>query len=305
MRTTVVNYFKKPSILGLSLLEHFGKWLPDKPYLRLMYRLKFGKKLDLQNPSTFSEKLQWLKLYDRKPEYSKIVDKYLVKEYVAKLIGDSHVIPTYGVWDKPEDIEWEKLPDSFVLKTTNGGGAVGVVICKDKTDFNQKQAVEMLNHSLSTDVYSYYKEWPYKNVSKRVIAEKYILPQSMPDLYDYKFFTFNGEPRVLLFCSERKNGNSKWDFYDMNMQRIPIKAVHHNNSEIDLKKVIDSDSFEQMKEIARTLANNKDFVSVDLYFVEDRIYFGEMTFYSGAGFLQYEPADFDLTLGNMLNLTKK
>lgn len=278
-------------------------FLSDKCYLKRNYRMAFGRKLDLKNPKTHSEKLQWLKLYDRRPEYSMMVDKYEAKNYVSSIIGAEYIIPTYGVWDKAEEIDWDKLPDQFVFKCTHDSG--GIIIVKDKNAVDRKEIEMRLSRMLKRN---YYKtggrEWPYKNVKPRVMAEQFMISNDTPnhDIPDYKFFSFNGEPRVLLFCTERKNGSSKWDFYDMDMQRIKVAALHHETTSLNLGDFISQEVFEKMKEIARSLAKVKAYVSVDLYYINKQIYFGELTFYSGGGWLQYDPEDFDLTLGNMLTL---
>lgn len=174
-----------------------------------------GKLLRLSNPRTFNEKIQWLKLYNRQEEYCNLVDKYAVKEYVSNLIGEKYVIPTIGVWDTPEKIEWSKLPSKFVLKTTHGGGNLGVVICRDKSIIQKDNIISKLNKSLKGDIYRTYREWPYKNVPKRIIAEPFMesdYPEG--DLDDYKFFCFNGKPK---YCQVIRDRNTKEsiDFYDM------------------------------------------------------------------------------------------
>lgn len=297
-------FLHNPYEIFVSAAKKVKVLFPDETFLKIIFRSRKGYKLNLKNPKAFSEKLQWLKLHDRRPEYVKMVDKYAVKDYVSSILGPEITIPTLGVWDTVDDIEWDKLPDQFVLKCTHDSG--GIVICRDKSKLDRKEAKKKLKYGLHRDYYLTEREWPYKNVKRRIIAEQLLLPRTedgeVQDLYDYKFFTFNGEPKVLLFCSERKNGTSKWDFFDMEMNRIPVAAIHHCTTTIDLDKVIDRDAFERMKSIARALSKDLAFVSVDLYYVNKQIYFGELTFYSGSGFLSYDPADFDITLGNMLKL---
>lgn len=280
--------------------------LSDESYLKINYRLAFGRKLDLKNPKTMSEKLQWLKLYDRKPEYSMMVDKCDAKKFVASIIGEEYIIPTYGVWDRSADIEWEKLPSQFVFKCTHDSG--GIIIVKDKDKANRAEIGEKLDRMLKRNYYrTGGREWPYKNVKPRIMAEQFMISNDTPnhDIPDYKFFSFNGEPRVLLFCTERKNGSSKWDFYDMDMQRIDVAALHHETTSLNLTDFVSKEVFEKMKEISRALAKVKAYVSVDLYYINKQIYFGELTFFSGGGWLQYNPADFDLKLGEMLTLPNK
>ena len=170
----IIQVLFSPKRFLLYLLKISANIWPDKIYLKIKYRLMMGKPLNLKEPKTFNEKLQWLKLYNRLPEYTTMVDKYAVKEFVASKIGNEYIIPTLGVWDTPEDIEWEKLPNQFVLKTTHGGGGCGVVICKDKSSFDIHMAKKELQKSLDSDLYLIFREWPYKGVKKRIIAEKYM-----------------------------------------------------------------------------------------------------------------------------------
>ncbi len=269
--------------------------------LKVVYRYKMGKKLNLKNPKTFSEKLQWLKLYDRKPEYTNMVDKYAVKKYVADIIGEEYVIPTLGVWNRPEDIEWDKLPNQFVLKTTHGGGNMGVVICKDKSCFNKQQAVETLNASLKIDLYKIWREWPYKNVPRRVIAEKYIEAQpDIKDLRDYKFFCFDGEVKALFVATGRQNPNEevKFDFFDADFNHLPFKQGHENAREIPAKP----ENFELMKRAAERLSKGKPHVRVDLYDLGSKVLFGELTFFHFSGMVPFKPEEWDNRFGDMLTL---
>lgn len=286
-----------------SIISNFFRWLPDATYLKLLYRFKMGHRLDLKNPQTFTEKLQWLKLYNRKLEYTKMVDKYAVKEYVAKIIGEEYIIPTLGVWDKPEDIDWGSLPNQFVLKTTHGGGGGGVVICKDKTTFDKTTAIAKLKESMASDIYSGLREWPYKNVPKRIIAEKFMAPEKSPapkDLPDYKFFCFNGEPK---YCQVIRDRHTKEtiDFYDMDWNHMPfvgLNPVARNG----LTPVARPGNLDEMKEICRKLADSKSFVRVDLYVIDDKTYFGELTLYPASGMGVFTPSEWNDKLGDWLTL---
>lgn len=200
------TYFKEPSKFCLALLTHFGTWLPDALYLKIMFRLKMGYSLNLKAPKTFNEKLQWLKLYNRKYEYTSMVDKCEAKIIAEKLLGKDYIIPTLGVWDRFEDIDFSILPDRFVLKSTNGGGGGGIVICRDKSKLDKTSSAKCLNHSLKTSIYKNFKEWPYKNVKPRILAEQFMVDES-GELRDYKFYCFNGEPKVFLIASERFSGH--------------------------------------------------------------------------------------------------
>ena len=286
-----------------SIISNFFRWLPDAAYLKLLYRFRMGHRLDLKNPQTFTEKLQWLKLYNRKPEYTKMVDKDAVKEYVANIIGEEYIIPTLGVWDKPEDIDWGSLPNQFVLKTTHGGGGGGVVICKDKTTFDKTTAIAKLKESMASDIYSGLREWPYKNVPKRIIAEKFMAPEKSPapkDLPDYKFFCFNGEPK---YCQVIRDRHTKEtiDFYDMDWNHMPfvgLNPVARNG----LTPVARPGNLDEMKEICRKLADSKSFVRVDLYVIDDKTYFGELTLYPASGMGVFTPSEWNDKLGDWLTL---
>lgn len=287
-----------------SLIVRLSRLLPDKLYLSLKFYKNFRRFPNWKNPQTFSEKLQWLKLYDRNPEYTKMVDKYAVKEYVASIIGEKYVIPTLGVWDRPEDIEWEKLPDQFVLKTTHGGGSNGVVICRNKAVFDKKKAIDSMNENLKTDLYVVWREWPYKNVPKRIIAEKYIEPSpNTKDLPDYKFFCFDGVVKGLFVATERQNPNEevKFDFFDADFNHLPFRQGH-NHAKVYLKK---PENFELMKKIAELLSKGMPHVRVDLYDLGDKVLFGELTFFHFSGMVPFEPEEWDKKFGNYIQLPNK
>ena len=272
----------------------------DKMYLKMLFRLKMGYKLDLKNPKTYSEKLMWLKIHDNNPEYSELVDKYAVKAIVAQKIGEQYVIPTLGVWDRPEDIEWDKLPDRFVLKTTHGGGNTGVVICKEKASFDRENAIEKLNKSLKQDIYKTLREWPYKNVPRRIIAEQYIESDNN-DLPDYKFFCFDGEVKALFVGTERGTGNVKFDYFDANFNHLDLVQLHPMSGRIIPKPVC----FEEMKEVASKLSKGIPHVRIDLYEVNGHAYFGEYTFYHHGGCVPFHPQKWDEVFGSWITLPKK
>lgn len=297
---SIKEYVKHPALLGEGMLVHFGQWLPDSTYLKLMFRLKMGSRLNLKNPRTFSEKLQWLKLYNRQPEYTTMVDKYAVKEYVAGIIGEEYIMPTLGVWDRPEDINWETLPNQFVLKTTHGGGSTGVVICKDKDSFDKQKAIDKLNESLKMDIYHLFREWPYKNVPKRIIAEKFITPSpNEDDLPDYKFFCFNGVPKYCQVIGGR-NTTETIDFFDLNWNHQPFhepRKFPHADPQPQPPQ-----HFELMIWLARKLAANKPFSRIDFYDVNGRVLFGEITFYPTSGMGGFDPKEWDYKFGDLIKL---
>lgn len=287
------------SRLYLFILHKTAKVWPDKLYIKILFRLVYGRKLDLDNPKGFNQKLQWLKLYNRKPEYITMVDKYAVKEYVASKIGEEYIIPTLGIWNTPMEIEWDKLPNQFVLKTTHGGGSVGVVICKDKSVFDIESVKKKLVSSLHKDIYWYYREWPYKDVPKRIIAEEYMVDDSATELKDYKFFCFSGRVEYFKIDFDRFVSH-KANYYDRDANLLPFGEV---NCPPDYSKVFDKPhDLNKMIEIAEVLAKGIPFVRIDLYKVKDKIYFGEMTFYPASGLGQFCPEEWDYKLGSLIKL---
>ena len=268
----------------------------------MKFRLEMGQKLDLDNPKTFNEKLQWLKLYNRKPEYTSMVDKYAVKEYVANIIGREHIIPTLGVWNSVDEIDWDVLPNQFVLKTTHGGGGGGVAICKDKATFDRAKAMKTLQKSLDNDIYWNYREWPYKDVPKRIIAERF-MSNNGKDLEDYKIHCFNGEPKFILVCSNRYGkGAMIDDFYSPDWELMDVRRPGHPKSERASKT---PQQLKQMLELSRVLSKNIPFLRVDFYIINNQIYFGELTFFPASGMSKFEPQDWDYKFGEWLVLPLK
>ena len=283
--------------LRIAILFRLAPYISDRLYLTWLFKLKMGYKLDLENPQTFNEKLQWLKLHNRKPEYTQMVDKYAAKEYVAKIIGQEYIIPTLGVWDKFDDIDFDKLPDQFVLKTTHGGGNTGVVICKDKSTLDKDAAKRKLNLSLKADIYRTLKEWPYKDVKKRIIAEKLIGGEN---IVDYKFSCFNGTATDVMTCSDRGTGDTKFYFFDSNWQ-----LLRYNKRGIAAPEgftIPAPNNYEKMFEIAGKLSEGIPYLRVDLYNIDGRIYFGELTFFPQSGFDPNLLSETDLLFGSRIKL---
>lgn len=280
-----------------ALVSPIGKMLPDSVYLKLMYKMMTGKKLNLKNPQTFNEKLQWLKLHDRKPIYTTMVDKYLVKKYIAEIIGEEYVIPTLGVWDKFDDIPFSELPEQFVLKTTNDSGSVS--ICKDKSVFNRAEARRIIEYGLSRNYFYNGREWPYKNVSPRIIAEKYISDGTGEALKDYKFMCFDGKVRATFVCTGRRTKEGLHvTFYDREWNRLPFER-YYPASKTDIDK---PQKYEEMVALAEKLSKGIPFVRVDFYEVCKKIYFGELTFYPGGGHEIFTPEEWDYKLGAYITL---
>ena len=276
------------------------RWMPDEPYLKLIFRLKMHRRLNLKNPTTFNEKLQWLKLNDRKPEYTTMVDKYAVKQYVASIIGEKYVIPTLGVWDRFDDIDFASLPNQFVLKCTHDSG--GLVICRDKGNFDVAEAKKKINRSLKRNYFWTGREWPYKNVIPRIIAEEYMEDETFHELRDYKIFTFNGVPKVLYIASDRQSEDSetKFDFFDMGFHHLPFTNGHPNADICPAKP----DTLEIMKELAEKLSIEIPVLRVDFYDVNGDVYFGELTFFHFSGTMPFNPEEWDTIFGNWINLPK-
>ena len=268
--------------------------------IKLRYFRKMGKWLDLDNPVTFNEKLQWLKAYDHNPLYTSIVDKQAVKKIIADKIGAEYIIPTLAVYERPEDIDWEKLPDRFVLKCTHDSG--GVVVCKEKDKLDRKSALKKLSKHYRRNYYYNKREWPYKNIKPRIIAEAYMEDRDgSGELKDYKFFCFDGVPKMLFVASDRhKKTETKFDFFDMDFNHLPI-INGHPNSDVPPQKPA---SFEQMKKLAAELSAGFPHVRVDLYEIDGKIYFGEMTLYHYSGTVPFEPEIWDTTMGEWLKLPK-
>lgn len=285
-----------------SVILHLLRVLPisDKLFLEMLYYVEMGKKLDLNNPTTMNEKLQWLKLYNRNPLYVTIVDKLKVKDYIREKIGDEYIVKTLGVWETPDDIDFNILPGKFVLKTNHSGGNTGVVICKDKNIFDFNSAKIKLEKSLKSDIYKNYREWPYKDVDKKIFAEELLEDKGGGELVDYKFYCFNGYVDSVMLCIDRQIGSPKFYFFDRdwNLRRYN-KRGKEAPSDFTLPKPCNMD---KMFEMASELSKGIPFARVDLYNVNDKIYFGEMTFFPASGLDCNRLPETDLYFGNMINL---
>ena len=273
--------------------------MSDQKFLDLCFDYYLGKKINWKNPQTYNEKLQWLKIYDRQDRYTKMVDKYEAKEYVKNIIGEEYIIPTIGIYDKFKNIDFEKLPQQFVMKCTHDSG--GLVICKDKKNLNIKEAKRKINQCLKVNYFNCWKEWPYKNVKPRIIIEKYMTNDDSDGINDYKFFCFNGKVKLLFIATDRVNENeeTKFDFYDENFNHLPIKNGHPNALIPPSKQL----NFEKMKELAEILSKDIPHLRVDFYEINGKIYFGELTFSHWAGMVPFEPEEYDLILGNWIDIS--
>lgn len=282
----------------MNIKEGVKHLIPDKAYIKFLFKKHMGYKLDLKNPITFNEKLQWLKLYDRNPLYTTLVDKYLVKQYVADKIGKQYIIPTLGVWKQFDDIDFNSLPDSFVLKCTHDSG--GIVIVKSKTEFDFNAAKNVLQNSLRKNFYYTGREWPYKGVKPRIIAEKYMVDESGTELKDYKVFNFNGEPKLIQvdfgrFSKHMRNlYSTEWDYIEGKIEY-----------ECDPNYIIDKPkALKQMLVLSKKLSSDFPHLRVDFYLIDEKVYFGELTLYHGSGFEKFTPESLGLELGSYIKLPR-
>lgn len=303
IHTAIKLILNAPDHFVGRIIEYVAFLFPDKLYLRLQYRIIMGRNLNLTSPTLFTEKIQWLKLYNRKSCYTMMVDKFAVKEYVAAIIGKQYVIPTLGIWNDVDDIDWCNLPNKFVLKTTHGGGGSGVIVCKDKNRLNIRDVERRLKKSLSQDIYSISREWPYKSVPRRILAETYMQDESSDtecDLSDYKFYCFNGEP---IYCQVIRDRNTKEtiDFYDMNWKHMPFVGLNpmakNGCTPVDKPHCLD-----KMIDICRKLSCEIPFVRIDLYEINKSPYFGEITFFPNRGLGAFTPREWDVKLGNLIKI---
>lgn len=271
---------------------------PDAFFIRMRFYLVMGKKLNLNNPLTYNEKLQWLKLHDKRSSYSNMVDKIEAKKIVASVIGEEYIIPTIKTYNSIEEVDFDELPQQFVIKCTHDSG--GVVVCKDKDKLDKKAALKLLSKSLRQNFNNLTREYPYKNVVPRLIAEQYMEDESGYELKDYKIFCFAGEPKMSFVASDRqKEGEeTKFDFYDLEWNHIPV-VNGHPCSEHGIAK---PQNYDKMLELASKLSQGIPHVRVDFYNINGKIYFGELTFFHWSGLVPFEPEDWDYTFGSYLHL---
>ena len=263
--------------------------MDDKKFIEKMFKATMDYPLNLEKPKSFNEKLQWLKLYDRNPLYTKLVDKYKVREYISEKIGEDYLIPLLGVWDDPEEIDFDSLPNKFVLKCNHNSG-LGMCICTDKSKIDIKKVKNELKSGLAQNYYLNGREWPYKNVSRKIICEKYMTDETGKNLRDYKFYCFDGKPKIVGIYQDRNSDKeTTGDFFDMNFEWVDLKFGMPNA----LNKPQKPQKFQEMIKIAEILSEGIPEVRVDLYISNNKIYFGELTFFDGGGFDKIEPLEWD------------
>jgi len=294
LQTFIIDLLQKKD---RKLIKQFKCITDNREYINRQFRYYIGYYPDLQNPKTFNEKIQWLKLYDRKSEYTQLVDKYEVKNYIAEKIGEGYIIPTLGLYDSFAEIDFDKLPRQFVLKCTHDSGSV--VICKDKKNFDIGNAHRILDRGLSRNYYWGSREWPYKNVKPRIIAEQFLEELSEEGIIDYKFLCMDGKVKIVFTCSNRFSDSGLCvNFYDREWNAMLFER-HYPRRKKEIEK---PKKYEEMVEISEKLSVGIKFVRVDLYYIQERIYVGELTFYPGSGLEEFTPVEWDYRLGEMIQL---
>lgn len=280
---------------SLGLYNHTD----DETYIKRKYKAQTGNTLDLANPKTFNEKLQWLKLYNRNPQYTILVDKYKVREYIAATLGEDYLIPLLGVWDKPEEIDFDALPNQFVLKCNHNSG-LGMCICKDKSKLDKQKVIKELRKGLHENFYLKHREWPYKDVPRKIIAEQFMTEESGGELMDYKIHCFDGKPEFILVCSDRfSESGLREDFYDTTWNLLDIRRPNCPNSKNGIQK---PELLDEMLRLAGILSKDMPFSRIDFYIINSKIYFGEITFFPTSGYGAFDPESADEWIGNLLTL---
>lgn len=301
-----LNHLLKMLISKLRIIEGIVaralvRFLPDDIYIKMAFHSRVGYYPNLNNPKTYNEKLQWLKLNYHRAEYSAMVDKITAKEYVRSIIGEEYIINTIGTWDNVDDVDWDSLPMQFVIKVTSDSG--GIVVCKDKSQLDIAKAVSKLKKGWGQNYYKYNKEYPYRGVVPRILAEEYIECEDDGELKDYKFFCFDGEPKFLFVASDRQNPDqeTKFDFFDLGWNHLPVINGHPNSDQTPYKP----ERFDEMVDIAAKLSQGMPHVRVDLYNIKGKIYFGELTFFHWSGMMAFSPLEWDYRFGEYINLPAK
>lgn len=301
MNSKIIKGIKDPYYGCELILHQMARYISDEKYVSWKYYLNFHKKLNLIEPQTYNEKLQWLKLYDQHEEYTRMVDKYEAKNYVASIIGDEYIIPTIGVYNSFDEIDFDKLPDQFVMKCTHNSG--GIFICKDKATFDIDSTRKQMKKWLRKNPYWKNREYPYRNVKPRIIVEKYMVDESGVELKDYKIMCFNGDPRCLFALTGRYKHDIRLNFYDLHWNKLPFERGYPNTSsptEIQQPK-----GFSKMIELSKVLSRGIPHVRVDFYDICGKVYFGELTFFPGSGLEVFKPNEWDNILGSWLVLPNK
>ncbi len=302
--TTLINLInKKPAFITWAIFCNFSKLpliklMSDKFFLKLAFRISIKRRLNLKAPKTFNEKLQWLKLNDRNPEYPLLVDKFEVRKFIADKIGSQYLVQLINVYNSIDEINFGDLPEKFVIKCTHDSGST--IICRNKAGFDIENAKKKLKKNFSRNIFWQTREWPYKNIKPRIICEELLVDNSHDDLIDYKILCFNGEPKCLFLCLDRRSPSGlKVDFYDLNWNPLPFERHYPRSGRLIEKP----ECFKEMLDLSRILSKGIPFVRVDFYIVNKKIKFSELTFYPGSGFEEFSPESFDYLLGSWIDLS--
>lgn len=307
MQKESFKYFlKNPNKFKLAIMQKqpIGYLFPDKALVKCLYKDYEGRKINLRNPKDLNEKLQWLKLYDHNPLYTKLVDKYEVRSYIQNAIGKKYLMDCYGIWDSFDEIDFATLPDKFILKCTHTSG--GNVICNNKNEFNYREAKDKIDKYLKNDYYLCGREWPYKHVPHRVMAEELIENKDKSPLIDYKFYCYGGEPRYFMYSVGEYSHNVRNLKYDLKGNCIDYLFKEHpalESDKINLPRNLD-EMVSVSRELCLGLCKDAQHVRIDLYNIDGRIVFGEITFYSGSGFIHIKSKSFSEKMASYIDLSK-
>jgi len=293
----ISKILKNPLLLFAHMCRYWPlRYISDEAFLKLSFKAYQGYKLDLNKVETFNEKIQWLKLFDRNNKYTDLTDKYLVRKYVKERIGEQYLIPLLGVWNYVNEINFSKLPNQFVLKCNHDSGSV--IICKNKQEFDTQKATKKLKKNLNTQYFWKSREYNYKNIKRKVIAEKYMIDIDGKEINDYKFFCFNGDPKFIQVDFARHTKHIR-NYYNIDGTFIPVEYGCQSDRNLMLPKDIKLD---EMINIAKKLSKDFIMVRVDLYQIENKIYFGELTFHHGGGFMKVNPFEYDKKWGSYIDI---
>ena len=303
MLRKIKEFIQNPAYFITSpAAKGYLNWVPDAVYLKILYRLSLGETCNLKNPVKYNEKLQWLKLHDRNSEYERMVDKYEVRSYIAEKLGEEYLVPLYGVYDSFEEIDFSKLPEQFVLKCTHDSGSIE--ICKDRSTFDIKKAGERIKEALKKNYYNTYREWPYKNVKPRIVAEKFMVDELVDDLRDYKVMCFNGKARLIEVHENRfvRDRGYTQTFYDRDWNKLDIAQKGLIPTDDKREKPL---KLNEMLALSEKIAKDMYHARIDWYLIGDKLYFGEITFYDGSGFTEFADEKDDIFLGSLIELNQE
>ncbi len=293
---TALSLIKNPweFVIGLDK-NGLTRWMSDRMFAKISFRGVMGEKLNLDCPKTFNEKLQWLKVYDHRPEYTTLVDKYTAKCVVGQKIGNQHIVPLLGSWDNAKQIDFDNLPISFVLKCNHDQGSV--ILVQDKNKLDRAITIKTLNRKLKHNAYFGTREYPYKNIKPKVFAEKYL----GKDIIDYKFYCFDGEPKFL-YCGQglTEDHSLKIDFFDLEWNLMPFYRTDYHR----LGQIPKPMRLNEMIDIARILSEDIPFVRIDLFEVDGQVYFSEFTLCPASGFMPFVPTKYDAIVGEWLRIPR-